>query len=136
MAPSPATGPFPAPRHPKAPLMTDTPPVAAAPGSSSHTFTLAAPILRGEIAIDALTIRKPSAGQLRGLSLQNLLALDISEILNVVPRITMPPITGAEADMLDPSDVAEIGGAIRDFFMTQGERKLLQMVIEQNTPKS
>jgi hypothetical protein len=73
--------------------MTDTPPVAAASGSASHTFTLAAPIARGETAIEALTIRKPSAGQLRGLSLQSLLSLDITAILTVTPRITMPPIT-------------------------------------------
>ncbi|WJS98216.1 phage tail assembly protein [Novosphingobium humi] len=104
--------------------------------SASHTFTLAAPITRGETAIEALTIRKPSAGQLRGLSLQSLLSLDITAILTVTPRITMPPITQAEADELDPADLAEIGGAIRDFFMTQAERRLLEMMIEQNTPKS
>lgn len=122
--------------------MTDTPapnspPAATASGSaSSHTFPLAAPIARGEATIEALTIRKPSAGQLRGLSLQSLLALDITAILTVTPRITMPPITQAEADELDPADLAEIGGAIRDFFMTQGERKLLEMMIEQHAPKS
>lgn len=104
--------------------------------SASHTFTLAAPIKRGETSIDTLTIRKPSAGQLRGLSLQSLLALDITAILTVVPRIAMPPLTAAEADDLDPADLAEIGGAIRDFFMTQGERRLLEMMIEQNAPKS
>jgi hypothetical protein len=113
--------------------MSDT--ANAETARASHTFPLAEPIKRGDTSIDNLTIRKPSAGQLRGLSLQSLLSLDITAILTVVPRISMPPVTQAEADGLDPADLAEIGGAIRDFFMTQGERKLLEMMIEQHAPK-
>jgi hypothetical protein len=113
--------------------MSDT--ANAETARASHTFPLAEPIKRGDASIDTLTIRKPNAGQLRGLSLQSLLSLDITSILTVVPRISMPPLTQPEADGIDPADLAEIGGAIRDFFMTRGERKLLEMMIEQHAPK-
>jgi len=122
--------------------MTDTPaPNAPNPAPSSGakrfaTIALADPIQRGETVIERLTIRKPRAGELRGLALQDLLSTDITALLKLIPRVSDPPLTGDEADALDPADLSEIAGAIRDFFMTQGERAMLEAVIAAHQPKS
>lgn len=117
--------------------MTDAPNPAPPSGANRFaTMTLADPIQRGEISIERLTIRKPKAGELRGLTLQDLLSTDITALLKLIPRVSDPPLTGDEADALDPADLSEIAGAIRDFFMTRGERAMLEAVIAAHQPKS
>lgn len=119
--------------------MTDTPAPHPAPPSGANRFAtiaLADPIQRGETTIERLTIRKPKAGELRGLTLQDLLSTDITALLKLIPRVSDPPLTGDEADALDPADLSEIAGAIRDFFMTRGERAMLEAVIAAHQPKS
>ena len=55
-----------------------------------ETVDLVEPIRRGERVIDALTLRKPKAGELRGLTLSDLIGLDIGTIIKVIPRISDP----------------------------------------------
>jgi len=100
-----------------------------------ETVTLCEPIKRGETRITTLTLRKPQAGELRGITLQELINTDIAAILKVVPRISDPVLTPHECDGLDPADLAEIGGRIRSFFMTSAERELLQAMITEQRRK-
>ena len=101
-----------------------------------QTITLATPIKRGDTAYETLQIRKPKAGELRGLSLQDVIGLDITALLTLIPRISEPPLTKPEADALETEDLHEIGGGIRDFFMTKAERSMLEAVIAQHQPSS
>jgi hypothetical protein len=84
------------------------------------------PIVRGETQLDSLTLRRPGAGELRGLSLGRLMQMDVNEIVKLLPRITMPPITDVEAATLDGADMMEIGGELADFFLTKRRRDELQ----------
>lgn len=93
----------------------DTPAVT---NRHSETITLAEPIVRGETQITELTLRKPKAGELRGLSLQELMTAGVSATLEILPRISMPPITEQEAENLEPQDVAAVAGAVIGFFLT------------------
>lgn len=100
-----------------------------------ETVTLSEPLVRGEQVIEKLTLRKPRAGELRGIALPELINTDIAAILKVLPRISEPVLTPHECDNLDPADLAEIGGTIRSFFMTSAEREILQAMITEQRRK-
>lgn len=111
--------------------MTETPMPAA-----SHAITLDFPIKRGESEIKSLTINRPKALQLMGLSMRDLMSTQVSAYLELLPRVTMPPITEPEAQELEAPDVAEIVGVMRDFFMTKAEQAMFQTLIEDRLSKA
>ncbi|WP_337186706.1 phage tail assembly protein [Phenylobacterium sp.] len=84
------------------------------------------PISRGEQVIGMLALRKPKAGELRGLSLSDLLNCDVSAIIKVLPRVSSPPITEAEADDMDPADLTACGSEIVGFLLPKGVRAAFQ----------
>jgi hypothetical protein len=109
-------------------MTTETTPPANSAGASrfSDPIELVEPIVRGETRITSLILRKPKSGELRGLTLQDLLTTDVTTIITLVPRISDPILTDAEARELDPADLAEIGSVIRGFFLTRAERALIE----------
>jgi hypothetical protein len=102
-------------------------PVAAQP--KTEKLRLSAPIMRGEQAITELTLRKPKAGELRGLSMQELMNARVSSTLDILPRITMPPITQEEADNMEVEDVANASGIIIGFFMSANMRSQIERAL-------
>ena len=117
--------------------MTDQPATAdLQQGSRFQTVTLATPIVRGETTIATLNLRKPRAGELRGLSMQDVLTSDASALLKLIPRISDPPLTQNEADDLEVNDFSEIAGAIRGFFMTKAENAMLEAMMTDQQLKS
>lgn len=73
------------------------------------------PIKRGETEITELMLRKPASGELRGLSLHELMNIKADEVITLLPRITTPAITDAEARRLDPADLWACGVRIVHF---------------------
>lgn len=114
--------------------------IPAAPEQSGPLYSdpidLNAPIVRGETRIETLRLRKPRSGELRGLTLQDVMQTDFTALLTLIPRISEPPLTADEADRLDPADIAEIGGTIRGFFMTRAERQMLEAMLAAHQPKT
>lgn len=112
-------------------MTTETTPPATSAGTSrfSDPIGLVEPIVRGETQITSLVLRKPKSGELRGLSLKDLLTSDVMTIVELVPRISDPILTDVEARDLDPADLAEIGGVIRGFFLTRAERKMIETMM-------
>lgn len=111
----------------------------AAAEKNMRNFTLISleePIQRGETEIASFTLRKPKGGELRGLSLQDLLTSDVTTILRVIPRISEPILTDHEAAQLGAEDLAQCGGAIRGFFLTAAERKMMDAMIAGQTSMS
>jgi hypothetical protein len=104
--------------------------------AASQTITLDFPIKRGETEIKSITINRPKALQLMGLAYRDLISTQISAYVELLPRITMPPLTSAEVEELEAPDVAEIVGVIRDFFMTKAEQAMFQMLIEDRLSKA
>lgn len=100
------------------------------------TVTLATPIKRGETEITTIDLRKPRAGELRGLNMQEVLTTDVAAVLRLLPRISNPPLTQDEAEGLEADDFAEISGAIRGFFMTKGEIAAVQSMMAQHVPRA
>ena len=97
-------------------------PAEAATPAAPGTITLETPIKRGDQVISAVSVRKPAAGELRGVALADLLRLDVSALITVLPRITTPMLTAQDASALDLVDRAALGGEVIGFFMTKAER--------------
>lgn len=83
----------------------------------SDPIPLDAPIQRGETAIDSLQLRRPKSGELRGLTMQALGEGDVGALIKLLPRISMPTITEAEAANLDPADLTELTIVITGFLL-------------------
>ncbi|MFT3967747.1 MAG: phage tail assembly protein [Sphingobium sp.] len=86
------------------------------------TVALDTPIRRGEQEIASLQLRKPGAGELRGLSLVDLGQLKVNTLIKVLPRITIPNLSEAEVATMDPADLLAIGAEIGDFLLQKSAR--------------
>lgn len=90
-----------------------------------HTVDLDTPLTRGEQTIGAVTLRKPSAGELRGIALADLLKLDVGALHALLPRITSPTLTAHDVGRLDLCDLLALGGEVVGFFTTKAEQASL-----------
>lgn len=100
-------------------------PAAPTEAAKPNTVTLETPIKRGDQVITDVAVRKPAAGELRGVQLASLLQLDVAALIAVLPRVTSPTLTTHELGQLDPADLLAFGGKVVDFFTTKAERALL-----------
>jgi hypothetical protein len=101
-----------------------------------ETVKLSTPIVRGELTIATLILRKPRAGELRNLSMRDILTSDVTALLTLIPRVSAPPLTSHEVDELEADDFTEITGAIRGFFMTKAEISAVEALIAEHQPKT
>jgi len=104
---------------------TSTAAIAAATiaaGVTIRTITLDTPIVRGETTIDTIEIRKPTSGQLRGLSMVTLSQLEYAALETLLPRITNPPLSTTEIAALDPADFMQLGGEVMDFLLPKAAK--------------
>ncbi|UCV02311.1 phage tail assembly protein [Dechloromonas denitrificans] len=85
--------------------------------SNTATITLEVPIQRGDNKVASITLHKPNAGALRGVSIRAILDMEADTITKVVPRISDPKLTEQEAAQLDPVDLMQSGIALANFFM-------------------
>lgn len=81
------------------------------------TITLETPLQRGDTAIAEISLRKPAAGELRGLTLTDLLQMDVAAVIKLLPRISTPTLTEAEAGMLDPADLTLLASEVAGFLL-------------------
>ncbi|TIH10823.1 phage tail assembly protein [Pseudomonas leptonychotis] len=81
----------------------------------SESITLEEPIKRGETSVTSINLRKPAAGELRGLKLLDLLNGDVNATIRLVPRISNPTLTEQEVAALEPADLLSCADAIAAF---------------------
>lgn len=79
--------------------------------------TLDTPIVRGKEEIKEITLRKPNVGELRGLSMVDLLNMDINAVSTLLPRIGTPVISKEEVKQLDPADFVQLAGEVAGFMI-------------------
>lgn len=96
------------------------------------TVTLESGFQRGEETITQVRLRKPKAGELRGLNLQDLFGGDVNAVIAVLPRISDPIMTAQDAENLEAEDLIECAGTIRTFFMN----KMVKQQLERMTSAS
>lgn len=79
-------------------------------------------IKRGNTVIESIDIRKPSAGELRGVSLMDVAQMDVSALRKVLPRITNPSLTDVEIGNLSLSDIMQCGVIVAGFLLTKQQK--------------
>ena len=99
---------------------TDLPDVQ--PLADDNTVILDTPIRRGTNSIESITLRKPNSGELRGVSLVDLLRMDVASVIKVLPRISTPSLTAVEVSAMDPADLLELGSKISGFLLQKSAK--------------
>ena len=101
----------------------DAVPAAEKPDNPNlKTVDLDEHIKRGNTVIESIDIRKPSAGELRGVSLMDVAQMDVSALRKVLPRITNPSLTDAEIGNLSLSDIMQCGVIVAGFLLTKQQK--------------
>jgi hypothetical protein len=109
--------------------MSDSP-APVAPSPVTITVALNQPIARQSGAsVASLTLRKPKAGELRGLNMQDLMQADVNAVMTLVPRISDPFVIAEEIANLEADDFAELAGAVLSFFFTPAQRALASQML-------
>ncbi|WP_019411213.1 phage tail assembly protein [Pseudomonas psychrophila] len=102
--------------------MNTTETAGTLPAVDDNCVTLDQPIKRGTTEIASLSLRKPSSGELRGVLLIDLLNMDVSSLIKVIPRLSSPSITAPEAAGMDPADLLAIGSKIAGFLLQKSAK--------------
>ena len=74
--------------------------------AKTEKVELSAPFKVGESTVKELTLRRPTPGDLRGLSVAQLGALDADTFYEFLPRIVSPVLT--EDQIVENMDVADL----------------------------
>ena len=86
-------------------------------GAAMDPITLDRPIKRGDTEIAEITLRRPDAGEPRGVVLSDLLRMEATAVSNVLPRITQPSLTAQEVAKMDPADLFQCAVQVTDFLL-------------------
>ena len=87
------------------------------------TITLDTPLTRGETEITEIQIRKPKAGELRGVSITSLMQIEVTELTKVLPRITTPALTDDELRIMDIADLTQMGLEVSNFLLPKALKR-------------
>lgn len=82
-----------------------------------ETITLDTPIKSGKTEIASLELRKPGAGELRGINLSDLAQMNVDALIKVLPRISSPSLAEHEVAVMDPADLLQCGLAVSGFLL-------------------
>ncbi|KAF3999213.1 phage tail assembly protein [Glaciimonas immobilis] len=96
------------------------------PDNATHvTITLDEPIQRGDTTITEVQLRKPKAGELRGVSLVDVANLDVIALQKVLPRISYPILTPQDINNLDLADLMALGAEVAYFLAKKADRHMV-----------
>lgn len=89
----------------------------------SDPITLSKPVGTGDDAITALRLREPSTAELRGLKLTDVLQMDVTAMIRLIPRVASPYLGEDQVAALPPRDFMRLAGEVVGFFIDEDERK-------------
>ncbi|CNK16980.1 putative phage tail protein [Yersinia frederiksenii] len=90
--------------------------------ASDNMVTLENPIKRGDTLIETITLIKPNAGTLRGVSLQDVATSEVNALIKVLPRMTYPTLTESEVVNLALPDMVALASKVIGFLSPNSER--------------
>lgn len=79
---------------------------------------LTKPLTFGETTTTELILRRPTAGDLRGIKMQAIGELEVDTVLKLAQRLSTTPLAPTTLDDLDPADLLVLGAEIAGFFAT------------------
>ncbi|EMB4701608.1 phage tail assembly protein [Klebsiella pneumoniae] len=83
--------------------------------SQEDIVTLENPVKRGEQVIEKITLMKPNAGTLRGVSLADVARSEVDALIKVLPRMTSPSLTESDVVMMDLPDLMALATKVIGF---------------------
>lgn len=89
-------------------------------GTNIAKVKLQKPLQHGEDKIDEIELREPKSGELRGISMVELIQLKTDAVFELIPRISNPPLTDVEVAELSASDLFLISSEIANFLVPDG----------------
>lgn len=102
---------------------TSEAPDEAIDNTNERTVELDGAIVRGSQTITSIILRKPMAGELRGVSLVELMQMEVLALRKVLTRITTPTLTDIEIGRMDPADLLQCGVAVAGFLLQKSARE-------------
>lgn len=85
------------------------------------TVTLSKPVKIDGKDVTKITVREPSAGEMRGLSLTPVLQGSTTAMIKLLPRITAPPLSEAQVTALPMRDLSQLYGKVVGFISDEAE---------------
>lgn len=79
-------------------------------------FPFTTPIPYGDKMLSEITLRRPCAGDLRGVKLLDLHQMQVDALMAIVPRISSPMVTAGQLAATDSYDMMQLMGVVADFF--------------------
>ncbi|MEM7270752.1 MAG: phage tail assembly protein [Pseudomonadota bacterium] len=86
-----------------------------------NDVTLPQPIKVNGKTVKFIKLAEPTAGQMRGLMLSNVLQMETGTIIKLAPRITTPVLTEADVAALSPRNFAAVALGIVTLFIDPAE---------------
>ncbi|MDN0097553.1 phage tail assembly protein [Yersinia enterocolitica] len=82
---------------------------------NENIVTLENPVKRGGQEVASITLIKPNAGTLRGVSLAAVANSEVDALIKVLPRMTYPSLTEQEVAALELPDLVALAGKVVGF---------------------
>lgn len=103
--------------------MTTTDTTEKSQDPNNTIVILDTPLKRGDSTVDSITLRKPMSGELRGVTLVDLVQMDVLALRKVLPRISIPSLTDHEIGTMDPADLMACGIAVSGFLLQKSAKE-------------
>lgn len=75
------------------------------------------PITRGETKVSSIMLREPDGVALMGVELFDLMRMNTTEIVKLLPRISEPPLITEEVKTMSGNDLFSVGQEIAAFLL-------------------
>lgn len=97
--------------------------------SKMNSVTLSEPVTIDGNAVTQIDLRKPRAGEMRGMTLTDILRMDAMTMIKLLPRISTPPLNETQVANMDAADFTELATKTVLFFMPkeQLEGQMLEL---------
>lgn len=89
--------------------------------SKENVVTLEKPLKRGD-QVTEITLIKPNAGTLRGVSLAAVANSEVDALIKVLPRMTAPMLTEQEVAAMELPDLVALAGQVVGFLSPNSAR--------------
>ncbi|EIJ7379110.1 phage tail assembly protein [Citrobacter freundii] len=90
--------------------------------SKENVVTLEKPLKRGDQEVTEITLIKPNAGTLRGVSLAAVANSEVDALIKVLPRMTAPMLTEQEVAAMELPDLVALAGQVVGFLSPSSAR--------------
>ena len=82
-----------------------------------QSIELDEPIKRGEVVISQVTLRQPNGGEMRGLSMMDIVQMKTEALFVLVPRISEPVLMANDLKQMNPADLMQIATVIAQYYV-------------------